>query len=88
MRQLLVGTALACLMLAPAPAMADATCRQLTIERHAIMKDAGFCFKSAWAIDYFGNAGCRYDGDVVPLTPRARRALDAILAQEEAHGCW
>ena len=70
-----------------APVMAHDICRQLTIERHAILKDAGYCFTSPWAIAYFGNAGCRYAGDEVPLTVRARKVLASIMAREEAYGC-
>jgi len=83
-----------CLMLAgvavasATPALAQDACRQLWVERNAIYKDAGYCFKTDRAINYFGNAGCQYDneGDL-PLTPGQRSRIGRILEQERAYGC-
>jgi hypothetical protein len=71
-----------------ASAMAQGICQSLWVERNAIYKDAGYCFKTDRAISYFGNAGCRYEyeGDL-PLSPRQRARIASILAEERANGC-
>ena len=70
-----------------APSFAQ-TCDALWIERNSYYKDAGYCFKTARAISYFGNAGCLYDseGDV-PLSAAQRRLIGSIVAEERAQGC-
>jgi hypothetical protein len=74
--------------IAMTPALARGICESLWVERTAIYKDAGLCFKTARAINYFGNAGCRYDHEVdVPLSPRAIARLEELLAQERASRC-
>jgi YARHG domain-containing protein len=71
-----------------APASTREICHSLWVERAAIYKDAGLCFKTARAINYFGNAGCRYDDEAdVPLTPREIARLEKLLAQERANRC-
>jgi hypothetical protein len=73
---------------AATPAMARALCQSLWVERTAIYKDAGLCFKTERAIAYFGNAGCRYDDEAdVPLRPRAVARLAELIAQERANRC-
>jgi hypothetical protein len=73
---------------AAAQAQAREICRSLWVERTAIYKDAGLCFKTARAIEYFGNAGCRYDHEAdVPLSPRAIARIEELTAQERANRC-
>jgi hypothetical protein len=68
---------------------ADAqSCRALWVERNQYYKDAGYCFKTAAAIRYFGNAGCIYDyeGDV-PLSRGVRARIAEIKRLERRLGC-
>jgi hypothetical protein len=64
------------------------SCDRLWQERNQIYKDAGYCFKTARAIRYFGNAGCSYDreGDV-PLSRRDREFVATITQVERSKGC-
>jgi hypothetical protein len=81
---LLAGAALAA-----ATTLAQAqSCQDLWVERNSYYKDAGYCFKTARAIRYFGNAGCRYDveGDV-PLSQSVRARIAQIRRLERQYGC-
>jgi hypothetical protein len=70
------------------PVLAQGICQRLWVERNGIYKDAGYCFKTARAINYFGNAGCRYDIEAaLPLSPSERARIMDILAEERANGC-
>lgn len=71
-----------------APAAAQDPCSGLWMERNGIYKAAGYCFRTARAIQAFGNAGCQYDdiGDV-PLSARDRARVAGIVGQERALGC-
>ena len=63
-------------------------CDRFWVERNIIYKDAGYCFKTARAIAYFGNGGCRFDVEAsVPLDRRERARIGAIRARERALGC-
>jgi hypothetical protein len=64
------------------------SCERLWQERNQIYKDAGYCFKTARAIRYFGNSGCSYDreGDV-PLSQRDREFVATIQQVERSKGC-
>lgn len=64
------------------------TCASLYVQRNAVYKDAGYCFKTPRAIRTFGNAGCQYDniGDV-PLSPPALDFIASIRDQERIQGC-
>ena len=66
----------------------DMSCGDLYYERNSIYKNNGFCFKTARAIQTFGNAGCSYD-DVndVPLSSRDRRKVACIKEAEVDQGC-
>lgn len=77
------------LVTAVAPALAQrGRCRELWVERNAIYKDAGYCFKSGQAIRYFGNAGCSYDSQAaVPLSRGERARINRIIALEREYGC-
>jgi YARHG domain len=60
----------------------------LWIERNQIYKAAGYCFKTARAIQYFGNPGCRYnDEDDVPLSRRERERIVQISRIEQQMKC-
>jgi hypothetical protein len=70
------------------PALSQGICQRLWVERNSIYKDAGYCFKTARAINYFGNAGCRYEVEgALPLSPSERARIMDILAEERANGC-
>lgn len=63
-------------------------CDQLWIERNAIYKERGYCFKTQRAISYFGNAGCMYDVEAqLPLSPYDRTRIAEIRNSERALGC-
>lgn len=69
-------------------AQAQGVCDQLWYERNAQYKAAGYCFKTARAIQTFGNAGCIYQVEgQVPLTPWQRQRIAYIIGQERANGC-
>jgi hypothetical protein len=64
------------------------SCHDLWVERNSYYKEAGYCFKTARAIRYFGNAGCIYDNEAdVPLSPSVRRRIAQIVRLERALGC-
>ena len=63
-------------------------CQALWVERNSYYKDAGYCFKTARAISYFGNQGCMYDYEgAVPLSPDVRARIAQITWLERTHGC-
>jgi YARHG domain len=63
-------------------------CAQLWQLRNSIYKEKGFCFKTARAIRYFGNAGCRFDNEAaVPLTSYERQRIAVIQSRERALAC-
>jgi hypothetical protein len=82
-------TVIAATTLAAAVAPAYAlSCHQLWTERNSYYKARGYCFKTAQAISYFGNAGCRYqDESRVPLTGSERNRIAEITRLERAQGC-
>ena len=58
------------------------------VESNSCCKRAGYCFKTWRAIDYFGNGGCRYDGEGdLPLSPGERQRIAKITRLERAYGC-
>jgi hypothetical protein len=62
---------------------AQQSCSDLWVERNTYYKQAGYCFKTARAISYFGNAGCLYDNEnAVPLPPYARARIAEIARLE------
>ena len=63
-------------------------CLDLWVERNTYYKQAGYCFKTRRAIDYFGNGGCAYDNERdVPLSGAVRARINQIVAQERAYRC-
>jgi hypothetical protein len=66
----------------------SARCQNLWVQRNQIYKDHGYCFKTARAIQYFGNGGCRITSDgAVPLSRGERATIAGIQAQERSLGC-
>jgi hypothetical protein len=93
MRSILIVSFLAALTistgLAVAPASAQGNaCFRLWVARNSIYSANGYCFKTARAISYFGNAGCQYDYEAdVPMSPYDRERVADIQAEERALGC-
>jgi hypothetical protein len=64
------------------------TCQALWVERNSYYKEAGYCFKTARAISYFGNGGCMYDYEgAVPLSAGVRARIAEIVRLERRVGC-
>ena len=64
------------------------SCQDLWVARNQYFKDAGYCFKTSRAINYFGNAGCQYDNENhVPLSRSERHEVDVITRIEGEKGC-
>ena len=58
------------------------------VQRNAIYKQAGYCFRTPRAIAAFGNAGCSYDAiEDVPLSARQRAAVADLRVYERVNGC-
>ena len=63
-------------------------CQDLWVQRNSIYKAYGYCFKTAKAINYFGNAGCVYDNEAsIPMSRADKQAVLAIKKRERALGC-
>ena len=90
-RRFVCGVVLAMMLvpqLAQAQELSSYSCEQLWIERNAIYKDRGYCFRTARAIRMFGNAGCQFDQvEDVPLSRAERRTINDIQAWERRRGC-
>ena len=81
------GSALAAATLFASLAQAQ-SCQDLWVERNGYYKDAGYCFKTARAISFFGNAGCMYDDQAaVPLPRHIRARIEEIKWLERSRGC-
>jgi hypothetical protein len=64
------------------------SCQDLWVERNSYYKQAGYCFKTARAISYFGNGGCSYDFEAdVPLPRDIRARIAEITRIERRSGC-
>jgi hypothetical protein len=90
MRRTMIGAAviMAGAVLTASYAVAQQSCQDLWVERNSYYKEAGYCFKTARAISYFGNAGCRYDNEArVPLSGLARARIAEITRLEQRFGC-
>jgi hypothetical protein len=89
----LMSTAVAALLAAAtlgatASVASAQSCADLWVERNTYYKQAGYCFKTRRAIDYFGNGGCAYDNERdVPLSSAVRARINQIVAQERAYRC-
>ena len=63
-------------------------CGTLWVERNTYYKQAGYCFRTRQAIDYFGNAGCHiHDEARIRFAPHIRRRIDELLRLERVLGC-
>lgn len=63
-------------------------CQELYVLRNEIYKDAGYCFKTAKAIQQFGNAGCQYDSlSDVPMSANQRTSVRDIKKSEARQSC-
>jgi hypothetical protein len=68
--------------------VAAQNCQQLWVERNSYYKRNGYCFRTARAINYFGNGGCFINNmGAVPLSRAERARIAQIVAQERAFGC-
>jgi hypothetical protein len=87
-RQVMMSMVIVAASAAATPALAQGICQSLWVERNSIYKDAGYCFKTARAINYFGNYGCRYEyeGDI-PMSYSQRARIQQILVLERDNGC-
>ena len=69
------------------PALAQ-TCQELWVERNTYYNAAGYCFKTARAIRYFGKSGCTVNVDSdVQLSRAVAARIDQIRNRERALGC-
>ncbi len=63
-------------------------CSDLWVQRNAIYKANGYCFKTRKAINYFGNAGCLYDNAAtMPMSGADKGRVLAIKKREKQLGC-
>jgi len=63
-------------------------CSDLWVQRNAIYKANGYCFKTRKAINYFGNAGCLYDNAAtIPMSRADNARILAIKKREKQLGC-
>lgn len=78
----------ACGVMPVAASAQTKACHQIWVIRNQIFKDAGYCFKTTTAINYFGNAGCRYDDEYdVPLSQGNRDVIRDLKAEAARLGC-
>ena len=71
-----------------APAARAQDCQSLWVERNSYYKNAGYCFRTRRAIEYFGNAGCYiYDERQLQFPPGVWNRILQIRQIERALGC-
>jgi YARHG domain len=71
-----------------APAASAQDCQSLWVERNSYYKEAGYCFKTARAIAYFGNGGCYiYDESQIRFPPGIWARIRQIRRMERDMGC-
>lgn len=74
--------------MAATTAQAQDQCYSLWLERNQIYKDAGYCFRTAAAINAFGNANCVYvNQNDIPLSNSERARINDIVRVERALRC-
>ncbi|MEA2903118.1 MAG: hypothetical protein QOG83_3199 [Alphaproteobacteria bacterium] len=80
---------LAAATLGGAVSMASAqSCDELWVERNSYYKQAGYCFKTARAIGYFGNGGCYVNSEsAMRFSPDVRARINQIVRLERQFGC-
>lgn len=63
-------------------------CQSLWVERNTYYKQAGYCFRTQRAIQYFGNEGCYiYDEAQIQFAPHIRQRIAEIIRLEREWGC-
>lgn len=63
-------------------------CGELWAMKNQIYKDRGYCFKTAKAIEKFGNEGCQYESQSdVPLSDVDRTVISDIKHSMKRQGC-
>jgi hypothetical protein len=87
----LLSTA-AAVLIAAATLGADAAraqdCQSLWVERNSYYKNAGYCFRTQRAIQYFGNGGCYVtDERQLQFPPGVWARILQIRQIERAMGC-
>jgi hypothetical protein len=91
LRMRLISTAAAGLVLAAtlaAPVAYAQDCQSLWVERNTYYKNAGYCFKTQRAIQYFGNAGCYINNESqIRFPPGIAARIQQIRGLERAMGC-
>ncbi len=87
----LMSTAVAALVVAATLELSTASaqdCGALWVERNTYYKQAGYCFRTTQAIQYFGNAGCHIHNEArIGFAPHIRRRIDDIMRLERVLGC-
>jgi hypothetical protein len=87
----LMSTAVAALAVAATWEVSAASaqdCGALWVERNTYYKQAGYCFRTTLAIQYFGNGGCYIHNEArVRFPPHIRRRIDELLRLERVRGC-
>ena len=65
-----------------------ASCNELWVERNSYYKQAGYCFETQRAINYFGNGGCtiRNQGQV-HFSRATRDRIADLVRMEKRQGC-
>jgi hypothetical protein len=65
-----------------------ASCEGLAHFRNSIFQARGYCFKTARAIEQYGNSSCRFQNQAdVPLNEFERANVATFVAAERAKGC-
>jgi hypothetical protein len=86
-----LALAAAAVSLAASPARAQQSCQDLWAERNGYYQANGYCFKTARAINYFGNGGCNprlTEGQVrAQMIPSVRARVDELVRLERRYGC-
>ncbi len=89
MRLILTGAAV--LILAATlgtPAARAQDCQSLWVERNSYYKNAGYCFRTQRAIQYFGNQGCYITNESqLQFPPGIWARILQIRQIERAMGC-
>lgn len=64
------------------------SCDDLWIVRNTIYYEAGYCFKTDAALDYFGDDQCEYDdAEDLSFSTFEQRNINTIVAVEKQKGC-
>ena len=91
MRLILIAATMlvaAATLAATVPVARAQDCQSLWVERNTYYKQAGYCFRTPRAIQYFGNEGCRYTSEAqIRFPPDVRRRIQEIIRLERAMNC-